>query len=218
MSTQEPRDADERYLTDLIGSLDDEDFHLDDPPADLWDRIESETARADGWERLQATTGPADWPEPVAPVRPISRLERWSRPLAVAALVVCVLCVAGFVAVRRTEPTGEIAASARLTSEGLPNQNDLVGKAALVDVGGRQEIDLDVPDLPPTTDTFYEVWLIAPDGKRLQSLGTTDGRGRYEVPTGIDPRRYPIVDVSREPPDGNPAHSGDSLVRGTLDL
>ena len=215
MSTQDPRDADERYLTDLIASLDDEDFHLEDPPADLWDRIESATTPAEGWERIEATTEPADWPEPV---RPISRFERWGRRLAVAAVIVSLLFIAGALVVRRAEPTGEIAASARLTSEGLPNQNDLVGKAALVDVGGRQEIDLDVPDLPPTADSFYEVWLIAPDGKRLQSLGTTEGRGRYEVPTGIDPHRYPIVDVSREPPDGNPAHSGDSLVRGTLDL
>jgi hypothetical protein len=215
MSTHEPRDADERYLTDLIASLDDEDFHLDDPPADLWDRIESATTRAEGWERIEATTTPTDWPEPV---REISRVERWVPRLAVAAAVIAVLFVAGALVVRRTEPTAEIAASARLTSEGLPNQNDLVGKAALVDVGGRQEIDLDVPDLPPTPDSFYEVWLIAPDGKRLQSLGTTEGQGRYEVPTGIDPHRYPIVDVSREPPDGNPAHSGDSLVRGTLNL
>jgi anti-sigma-K factor RskA len=216
MSTQEPRDADERYLTDLIASLDDEDFHLEDPPADLWDRIESATTRAEGWERIETTSKPTDWPEPAASTH---RVPRWAPLMMAAAAVVALLLIAvGAFAVRRTEPTAEVAASARLTSEGLPNQNDLVGKAALVDVGGRQEIDLDVPDLPPAADSFYEVWLIAPDGKRLQSLGTTEGRGRYEVPTGIDPHRYPIVDVSREPPDGNPAHSGDSLVRGTLDL
>ena len=28
---------------------------------------------------------------------------------------------------------------------------------------------------------------------------------------------YDLVDVSREHPDGNPAHSGTSILRGTLD-
>lgn len=38
----------------------------------------------------------------------------------------------------------------------------------------------------------------------------------------IDPRLldegYVIVDVSREPLDGNRKHSGDSIVRGTLPI
>jgi hypothetical protein len=38
----------------------------------------------------------------------------------------------------------------------------------------------------------------------------------YAVPGGIDYRNFPIVDVSVEPPDGDPTHSGDSILRGTL--
>jgi hypothetical protein len=115
-------------------------------------------------------------------------------------------------------PPADIQARAQLTSEGLPNRNDLVGQAALVDAGGHRQIDLDLPGLPEAGGSYYELWLLAPDGARLQSLGITTGQGRFDVPDGIDPRGYPVVDVSREPPDGNPAHSGDSLVRGRLDL
>jgi hypothetical protein len=65
---------------------------------------------------------------------------------------------------------------------------------------------------------FYEVWLLDASGKQLVSLGALDGSGRgsFRVPTGLDLKRYPIVDVSLEPFDGNPAHSTDSIVRGTL--
>jgi hypothetical protein len=41
---------------------------------------------------------------------------------------------------------------------------------------------------------------------------------RFVIPTGLDLAEYPIVDVSREPFDGDPAHSSDSIARGTLDL
>jgi hypothetical protein len=136
--------------------------------------------------------------------------------VAVAAAVLVALVVGGAVVRGGGGPEGEVAAEATLTSAGLPNPNDLVGRAELVTVSNREEIDLDLPGLPNMDSAFYELWLLAPDGKRLQSLGITDGHGRYAVPTGIDPRQYPVVDVSREPPDGNPAHSGDSLVRGTL--
>ena len=36
------------------------------------------------------------------------------------------------------------------------------------------------------------------------------------VPAGVNLTDYPVVDVSLEPLDGNPAHSGTSVLRGTL--
>lgn len=62
-----------------------------------------------------------------------------------------------------------------------------------------------------------EVWLIAPDLTRLVSLGVmTSESGTFPVPAGLDLAEYPIVDVSDEPDDGDPAHSKVSIVRGTL--
>jgi hypothetical protein len=64
---------------------------------------------------------------------------------------------------------------------------------------------------------YQEVWLIAPDLSRLVSLGVMNSdTGTFEVPAGLELREFPIVDVSDEPVDGNPAHSSVSIVRGTL--
>lgn len=66
---------------------------------------------------------------------------------------------------------------------------------------------------------FREVWLIAPDIKRMVSLGTMEGtEGRFTIPANLDLKDYPIVDISDEPFDGDPTHSGDSILRGVLEL
>ena len=62
-----------------------------------------------------------------------------------------------------------------------------------------------------------EVWLVTADGSGLVSIGFLDGgAGRFTIPDGIALADYPLVDVSAEFDDGNPAHSGDSIVRGEL--
>lgn len=40
--------------------------------------------------------------------------------------------------------------------------------------------------------------------------------GTFELPAGLELSQYPIVDVSDEPIDGNPAHLSVSIARGTL--
>ena len=42
--------------------------------------------------------------------------------------------------------------------------------------------------------------------------------GEFEVPQGLLDEGYRIVDISVEPDDGDPTHSGDSIVRGALDF
>jgi len=64
---------------------------------------------------------------------------------------------------------------------------------------------------------YQEVWLIAPDLSKLVSLGVMNTTsGTFQVPAGLDLSQYPVVDVSDEPMDGNPAHSSVSIARGTL--
>ncbi|MDE0546649.1 anti-sigma factor [Microbacterium sp. C7(2022)] len=66
-------------------------------------------------------------------------------------------------------------------------------------------------------DTYREVWLIRNDAGALISLGVLDGdSGTFVIPDGLDLEEYNLVDVSVEPIDGDPAHSGDSIVRGQL--
>ena len=65
---------------------------------------------------------------------------------------------------------------------------------------------------------FHEVWLINVDGKRLVALGFLADwdKGEFQVPAGLIEKGYRIVDISVEPDDGDPTHSGVSLARGEL--
>ena len=68
-------------------------------------------------------------------------------------------------------------------------------------------------------DGFKEVWLLAPDAQRMVSLGVMAGdEAEFVLPGNLDVAQFPVVDVSDEPVDGDPTHSGDSVVRGTLEL
>ena len=70
----------------------------------------------------------------------------------------------------------------------------------------------------PRPDGLYEVWLVDLTAGRLVALGTLDDSGRAEltIPAGVDLADYPEVDISHEPDDGDPQHSGDSVLRGEL--
>jgi len=64
---------------------------------------------------------------------------------------------------------------------------------------------------------FRGVWVGSADLSRMVSLGVLDNEsGSFTIPDGIDLAQYPIVDVSNQPYNGNPAHSADSIARGTL--
>jgi hypothetical protein len=64
---------------------------------------------------------------------------------------------------------------------------------------------------------YHEVWLIDRGVTRLVSLGVLTGaEGRFTVPPDLDLAEFPVVDVSDEPLDGDPTHSGDSIIRGIL--
>jgi anti-sigma-K factor RskA len=65
---------------------------------------------------------------------------------------------------------------------------------------------------------FHEVWLLNVDGTRMVALGVlADGdTGEFQVPRGLLDEGYRIVDISVEPDDGDPTHSGVSLARGEL--
>ncbi|MGH8869610.1 MAG: anti-sigma factor, partial [Actinomycetes bacterium] len=90
------------------------------------------------------------------------------------------------------------------------------GAARVVGKGTSRRLLLDVPALPAGRG-YHEVWLLDKKASRLVSLGVVAGRhGSYRLPAGLDLTRFPVVDVSVEPVDGDPAHSADSILRGTL--
>ena len=64
-----------------------------------------------------------------------------------------------------------------------------------------------------------EVWLIDPNVEGMVSLGfLASSHAEFVIPEGYDPSAYPIVDISIEPRDGVPTHSGESITRGVLSL
>ena len=94
--------------------------------------------------------------------------------------------------------------------------------AELIEVDDHLEIRLDTAGLSDPAvasgDGYLEVWMLAPDVSGLISLGPVREDGLYRLPDGFNPATMPVVDVSLEHFDGDPTHSGNSLVRGQLDL
>ncbi|MBG6225432.1 hypothetical protein IWX63_002004 [Arthrobacter sp. CAN_A2] len=80
---------------------------------------------------------------------------------------------------------------------------------------GIRSLDVDLTGATP--EGFRQVWLIAPDLQEMYSVGLLEAdHGSFTVPADIDLAQYPIVDISDEPFDGDPAHSSVSMVRGTI--
>ncbi|TFV53852.1 anti-sigma factor [Blastococcus sp. TF02A-35] len=73
-------------------------------------------------------------------------------------------------------------------------------------------------DAPALEGEYYELWLIEPGVVDMVPLGVLrPGSQTFELPAGLDLGAYPLVDVSVEPLDGDPTHSGVSVARGELD-
>jgi anti-sigma factor RsiW len=187
------------------------------PPPAVWASIAAATgvSAEPRPERMAAPepTPPAAEPTNVVPLRRRRGPSTWL--IAVAAAVAGAVIGAGAVAVLQGDDDGASLASAALD----PLENaDASGSARVVerDDGTRVlEVELRAPQLD---DAYYEVWLLEPDVSGLVPLGTTQaGTTVFEIPAGLDLDEFPVVDVSVEPLDGDPAHSGDSVVRGVLE-
>lgn len=203
------------------------------PPAEhVWDAISTDLgfSSAAGPARPSTASGPrlTAVPDPIEPgpaaapqpasALPRRRWNRWVAPIAAAAVGIA-LGAGAVVLVQNRANSVTVDATAPLTPvQGgpLPPSDGQVGTAELVTARSGQEVRVDASGLPASASTAYEVWLFGDDG-RMVSLGTlADGSGSFTVPAGIDTTQYRTVDVSDEPPDGNPAHSGISLIRGTF--
>jgi anti-sigma-K factor RskA len=84
--------------------------------------------------------------------------------------------------------------------------------------GDQRHATVDVSGLDPSgSDHFYELWLLDEDG-RMVALGAfqvgAEGRAEVELPIPVTPSRYRYFDVSLQKDNGDPAHSGVSVLRG----
>ena len=107
---------------------------------------------------------------------------------------------------------------ASATLEPLPGWSETGSAQVRTAPDGTRSLVVDLDDAPGV-EGYLEVWLLKPDVSGLVSLGTLDGTsGTFALPADLDLAQFPVVDVSDEPLDGDPAHSGVSVVRGALDV
>jgi hypothetical protein len=190
------------------------------PPAHVWAAIAAATG-AESAAPSPAPAAAATPPEPAAPlaeVRPIR--PRRSRLLLAAAAAGVVGIGIGAAAValgdRDDDETTVALAAARLDPLG---DNDASGQAEVIERPDgsrvlRLELDADAPD-----EGYLEVWLIDTAVEGMVPVGVVSaGTEELVLPADIDVDQFPIVDVSVEPLDGDPTHSGVSIARGQLEV
>ncbi len=171
------------------------------------------------WERIADEVGvPRENPAPeVVPIRRARRraARAWA-PFAIAAAVVGVLAIGGLATWQLVRPVPSVVL-ASATLDAFPDWPDATGDAVVEESPDGSRVVRVTLDVPEDRDGYTEVWLISSDATRLISLGTVEGNvGTFPIPSGVDLSIYDLVDVSAEPIDGDPAHSGDSIVRGQL--
>lgn len=206
-----------RAVVATAQTLQPEDQPAQPPPA-VWEAVVAELGLTVTPSALADGAAPPDVPAvsavpDVARRRPLRHLA--VRPLALAAAALLGLVVgvgATFLAVRDDGVAIVSSTDLRRLSDGQQ-----IGDAEILRAGSGRLLELDVLGLPATSGGFYQVWLLDRSGQRLVAVGLLDGtKARFTVPPDLDVTDYSVVDVSLEPNDGNPAHSGVSVVRGTL--
>lgn len=205
------------------------------PPPRVWESIRSELGLPETSVAEQpATRTPSDpaetptvadreRPEPAPAAEPArqhrvprrARARRRTLVFALVATVAIVAVVAGVWGVQQLiRPQVSVVAAATL--DGFPAHPGAEGEAVLEETDGHTRIVVNL-DADVAREGYREVWLLASDGSGLVSLGVLDGaEGTFAVPDDVDLDLFSLVDISQEETDGDPGHSGDSIVRGEL--
>jgi len=197
--------------------IDTEDVRWEPPPAGVWERIEAEIRAGEDDAELRtvaeiASSGApteAGSPHPVDLAARRGARER-SRLLAIAAAAVLVVAGAAVVLTRGNDG-GDVIAAGELAPLGPVGS----GSAEVVERDGTRRLRIETDGIA-ADDGYLEVWLLDEGVTRFVSLGPLRPDGEYDLPVDVDLAEFPVVDISAEPLDGDPAHSGASLLRGQL--
>ena len=193
------------------------------PPANVRSLVERTGPPANGRPADRSGDRPtarraAPAPEPASR----GRRPRMSVPFVALAVAAALFLVAGigigYAISRFSRPAETVLGCTRL--DALPAWSGSRGEACVQrDPQGNRTLVVDV-SASRQVGGNSQVWLIDTQVQGMSSLGfLTNGRGRFPVPANLDLAQFPIVDVSDEPSnDPAPAHSGNSIVRGTLSL
>jgi len=189
----------------MLRGLDADDLGPPSPPSDLWASI----------ERTIATSTSA-----------VERRLSSRTWLMAAAAVLIVVAVGTTLAIMLDRDEEALVSTAVLVHDPAafdPRGAESAATARLVERDGHFEIELTDADLPTLAGDDLELWLIEPDADGnpldVQPVAVIDvaGSGTYRIPDGLDPESHSVVDISIEPRDGQAAHSGQSILRGSFD-
>ena len=144
--------------------------------------------------------------------------RRWAIVVTVAAAVVALGAFgAAMVSVDRS-PGQPVVAQGSL--QALQAPPSATGTVTVLADGASRHMIVRTRDLSrPSSQKFYEVWLLDPASQKMLPVGVLppSGNGDYEVTAGLM-AGYSAVDVSLQADDGNPAHSHTSVLRASLSL
>ncbi len=204
------------------------EHELHEPPAQVWQSIRAELGLSRELTPLTASADPAQRDRRATPIaEPISldavrssraSIRRFIAPViasAAAAALVTAAVVSWSIGAPRDQ--GVTLAAAQLAA--LPAWEGAAGEATISERADGERVMRVALDGEIDDSVVREVWLLTEDIDGLISLGYLTGpTGEFVIPSTVDLARYSVVDISAEPLDGDPTHSGDSIVRGALEV
>lgn len=168
-------------------------------------------------------------PDVVAPVvRLNAHRRRWLAPVAIGAAAA--LLVVAFLVGRQvggSDPASQVATGVVEFDGTLATPGAGRGRASVkVDkIGVGRVITFDTRALPILAKgSYYELWFVSPKDSpgspARVSAGTfhpdKSGRSRVTFAAAVDPTVFPILSVTAEVGDGNPAATGLEVLRATI--
>lgn len=192
------------------------------PPAHVWQAVRSELGLSADLEPVPSTPDRVEHaPAPVVSLATARERRSGIRRLIVpiAASAAAAALVAGGVlwwGAAAPRDAGQFVAAAQL--DALPDWPEATGQATIAERADGERVVTVSLDAAVGEGLVREVWLLTEDVEGLISLGLLTGSsGQFIVPASVDLAEFSVVDISAEPLDGDPTHSGDSIVRGALD-
>lgn len=162
----------------------------------------------------------------IAPVVTLGSKRRRAGFVTAAAAAVVAAFALGTV-VRRDDGKGPATAGVVEFRQDIVFGDDGAGAAQVIGrrVGIGRVVEIRSDDLPilPTGE-LYEVWFVAdsdtPSAPNRISAGTFHpdeaGRTVVSLTAAVDPAKYPVLAITAEAGDGNPAPSATEVLRDTL--
>jgi anti-sigma-K factor RskA len=182
--------------------------------------VRQAAARAEPAPAAEAPARSTEATAPAAPAPALTRRGRWRRrrwlvAAVAAAVLVAALAIPGVLLLGNRG--GEVTRLTLVAVEGSSGR----GQVTVTATAAGRSFDVRIQGLrPPPAGSLYELWAVHPtdtmERPQRVSLGTfttgADGSARLTAFTAAPADRFPVVGVTLEPVDGNPARTGPRVL------